>query len=367
MAMHGYTLEVEQAYEQALGLFQGDEAVSQLYPVLRGLASYYQYRADFVKTEQVGRELMRLAEAQEDSSMRIDGHLVLGAVLAFGRDLHGGIDHLDAAIALIESGGFTGRRFRQGNDPRVACYTTAAFIEWLLGRPDSALARAEQGLSTAHRLGHPYSLAYARFHLGFLHLWRREPASARDRAVGVLEVADEHDLPIWRAIGRCLLGAALTGLGRPDEGLAEIDAGIAMYQGLQTPPVFWPLLLFVRAGAFLAGNRPSEGIGRIDEAIGMMTAGGSLTMLPEFYVLKGRLLAALSDRDAGAACFVQALELGRELDARSPQLRAAMGLSRLATGDAEREAARDQLRSILATFTEGFETPDLVEARELAV
>ena len=259
-----------------------------------------------------------------------------------------------------------GRRFRQGNDPRVACYTTAAFFEWLLGFPDTGLRHSERAHATALRLAHPYSLAYARFHLGLLHLWRREPGLARDRAVDVLEVAETHGFPIWQATGRALLGAAMTELGRHDEGVAEISAGIAQYQGLQTPPVFWPLLLAAKAGALLVAGRAGEGLEVIDTAIGMMAAGRGLTLLPEFYVSRGRLLAALSDGEAALDSFTKALEQARDLDERLPQLRAAMGIRRLATTGPRIAAASDQLRSILAGFSEGFEMADLVEARQLS-
>ena len=77
----------------------------------------------------------------------------------------------------------------------------------------------------------------------FLHLWRRAPETVHDRAVRLLQVADDHDLQIWKALGRCLLGAANMGIGTPEVGLAQIREGLELYRGLKTPPVFWPLLL----------------------------------------------------------------------------------------------------------------------------
>jgi hypothetical protein len=40
----------------------------------------------------------------------------------------------------------------------------------------------------------------------------------QDGARRVLQVADEHDLKFGRALGRCLLGEANTGSGRPEDG-----------------------------------------------------------------------------------------------------------------------------------------------------
>jgi predicted ATPase len=237
----------------------------------------------------------------------------------------------------------------------------------MLGFPDRALERANRAVALATELEHPFTLAYALFHTGFLHLWRREPELMRDRAVGLLDVADEHDLQIWSALGTFLLGAAKTGLGRIEEGLTEIREGIGLYQGLRTPPVFWPLLLFVRAGACARSGRPAEGLGLIDEAIEIAGQGSGLTLLPEFYLLKGDLLLVLPEAngDGAESWFLRAFDVADGLDARMPQLRAAIGLchSQRQRGDAENGSER--LSAIYASFTEGFATRDLIEAGDL--
>jgi predicted ATPase len=367
MAIHGYTQEVEDAYARALELFEDERQLPQLFPVLRGLASFYNYRAEFDKGAQVGREILQLADAQDDPSMRVDGHLVLGSSLALRHDLHGGLEHLDKAIALFETQSHPSRRFRLGNNPGVASFTTSALTLWLLGFPDRALERTSRAVALAVELEHPFTLAYALFHSGFLHLWRREPELVRDRAVGVLDVADEHDLVIWRALGTCLLGAAKTRLGRSEEGLTEISEGLAMYQGLRSPPVFWPLLLFVQAGACGRAGEPAEGLGLINEAIEIVEEGSGLTLIPEFYLLRGQLLLALPDASGmGAeAWLLRAFEVARELDAKMPQLRAAIELCRSQLERGDGEDGSGVLSATYAKFTEGFATPDLIDAAEL--
>jgi class 3 adenylate cyclase len=367
MAINGYTQEVQEAYGRALELFEGERELPQLFPVLRGLASFYNYTAEFDKGAQVGREILRLADVQDDPSMRVDGHLVLGSSLALQHDLRGGLEHLDRAIGWFEGQGDRSRRFRLGNNPGVACFTTSALTLWMLGFPDRALERANRAVTLATELEHPFTLAYALFHTGFLHLWRREPELVRTRAVGVLDVADEHDLQIWRALGTCLLGAAKTGLGRSEEGLTEIGEGIALYQGLRTPPVFWPLILFVRAGACARSGRPAEGLGLIEEAIEIAGEGSGLTLLPEFYSLKGNLMAALPEANGSDAedWFLRAFNVAQELGARMPQLRAAIGLCHSQREGDDAQRASELLSAVYATFTEGFTIPDLIDAGHL--
>jgi predicted ATPase/class 3 adenylate cyclase len=365
MTIHGYTEEVEDAYGRALEVFEGQREIPQLLPVFRGLANYYTYRGELEKGAQVGRQILLLAEAQGDPSMQVEGHLVLGSNLALQRDLRGGLEHLDKAIARFESTGFRSGRFRLGSHPGVASFTVSALTLWMLGFPDRGMERANRAVTLAADVDHPFTLAHALFHSGFLHLWRREPETVHDRAVRLLQVADDHDLQIWTALGRCLLGAANMGIGAPDVGLAQIRDGLDLYRGLRTPPVFWPLLLYVQAGAYASAARPADGLDMIEEAIEI--AGPELTLLPEFYVLKGELLLAVPDASGPAAepWFQRGFDLAEGLGARMLQLRAAIRLGRLWRDQGRAVEMSRLLQTIYETFTEGFDTADLREASDL--
>ena len=69
--------------------------------------------------------------------------------------------------------------------------------------------------------------------------------------------------------------------------------------------------------------------------------------------------------EAGEACFVEALAVARRQEARSFELRAATSLARLWQRTGRRIEARDLLAPIHDWFTEGFDTPDLRDARVL--
>jgi predicted ATPase/class 3 adenylate cyclase len=357
--LHGLTDEVEEEYRRALELFEGELEIPQLFPVLRGLSSLHGYRAEFDKALPLAYELLRLADAQSDQTTRVDAHLLVGAGLAFTNDLEGGIEHLENAIRCFESQRHGSHRLQLGPNPGIASYTSAALVLWLRGNPDRATERANRAVALATDLRHPYTMGYALYHTAFLHLLRQEPELVRDRAVGVVDVADEYELPIWRALGSVLLGAAKTDMGHFEEGLADIRAGMDQYQGLRTPPVFWPLLLYVRARASARARRPGEGLDFIDQAIEI--SGGAGTLPPLFFSMKGELLLAMAERGDGAEWFRRGFDQAAELGARMPQLRAAAGLYRAQPTERNREL----LRGIHATFTEGFSTRDLTDAAAL--
>jgi hypothetical protein len=159
--------------------------------------------------------------------------------------------------------------------------------------PDRGLQRADEAIAVATGLEHPISLAYGLFHAGYLHLWRREPDLLRHRAEDLLRLVTKHDFPIWRALGTCLLGAAATVMGQVEDGLAKVRQGIDLYQGLRTPPVFWPMLRALEAGAYPQVGRVEDGLAMVDEALEIAGRGSGMTMLPEFQLLKGDLLLDL--------------------------------------------------------------------------
>ena len=147
-----------------------------------------------------------------------------------------------------------------------------------------------------------------------------------------------------------------------------------MYQRLKTPPAFWALVLFLYAGACGRSGRPDEGLGLLEEAAGLIAetlkhAGevSGTTLLPEFHLLKGNLLLFLDDANGGDAepWLLGAFEAARELDARLPQLRAAIALCRAQARRGDAEHGRGLLSTTYATFTEGFRTADLIDAQAL--
>jgi predicted ATPase/class 3 adenylate cyclase len=370
MATKGFTPEVEAAFASAVELFEGGADVRQQYSVLRGLASLYLFRAQLDESARLGREILALGEREGDPSMLIDGHLLVGITLMSFDDLHGGLDHFDRAISLFPAQRTRPRSARVGNDPRISCLTTSGLTLWLLGYPDRAAERANAGLALAAELDHPFTSAYARFHAGLLRLWLRDAESALDLAVGLLELAEEHELRIWAATGSCLLGAAQVDLGRFDEGLANVRNGIDLYGELRSPPIFWPFLLFVDARASAHAGRPAEGLRPIEAAIEILSPGTGASMLPELHLIKGDLLAALapdeaSGRSSAEAWYRLAFDRAGELGARMAQLRAATRLARHRQADGEPEAGARILAPVYETFTEGFETADLLEARDL--
>jgi hypothetical protein len=111
------------------------------------------------------------------------------------------------------------------------------------------------------------------------------------------------------------------------------------------------------------------GLAAVEAQLGPHVACGQ-SYQPELHRLKGELLLERDGPvavDAVLTCFQQSLQLGREMGALAWELRAAMSLVRLRmrqgeTHAAELAEARQLLCDLYASFTEGFDFPDLRDA-----
>ena len=213
MATKGFTPEVEAAFAGAVELFERGTDVGQQYSVLRGLASLYMFRAQLDESARLGQRILELGEREGDPGMLIDGHLLVGTMLMSFDDLHAGLDHLDRAIALFPAQRSRPRTARVGNDPRISCLTTS-------GHHPVAAGLSGSRRRTGGRCAGPRCRARAPVHLGVRPLPCRprsacgdgSPEIALDLAVGLRDLAEEHEFRIWIAVGGVLLGC---GAGRP--------------------------------------------------------------------------------------------------------------------------------------------------------
>src|SRR5262249_23996806 len=114
-------------------------------------------------------------------------------------------------------------------------------------------------------------------------------------------------------------------------------------------------------------GEPEAGLAVLTEALTLVDKTGECWYEPELYRLKGALLLQQnSDNQADAeSCFHHALDLARNQQAKSFELRTAISLARLWQQQGKRQETHDLLAPVYNSFTEGFETADLQDAKAL--
>lgn len=367
LASRGYTEEVERAYARALELCESAGEIPEIFPVLRGLALFYVLRSENEKGARIGERILELAERLDDTDMRVEGHLVVAENIGGLNQVHEGLEHLEQALALFDPKRQRVRRLGLGSNPGVVSLILSALYSWMIGFPERAREHAGQAIALAQKLEHPFSRCYALFHFGLLNWWLGNAQVAEKSARALTELAAEHDFQIWGAVASCLRGAALVGTGEFDRGLAMIEPGMAEYRSLKTPPIFWPLLLYIQAEAYGTAGRPAEGLPLISQALEIGMTVPNKTFAPEILGLRGELLLALDPDNAAEVepLLIDAVNIAQEVKTPMYELRAALRLSRLWQQQGKTEQARDVLSSAYAKMTEGFEMRDLAAARAL--
>ena len=124
---------------------------------------------------------------------------------------------------------------------------------------------------------------------------------------------------------------------------------------------------FVRAlaeGQAKAGA-PHTALATLAEAMGRVEASGERHWEAEILRLRGEVALELGDSAAGGQSLQNAIAVARRQEGRSWELRATVSLCRLWQRQGRIDEARQTLERIYGWFTEGFDTPDLMEAREL--
>jgi hypothetical protein len=236
-------------------------------------------------------------------------------------------------------------------------------VHWLLGYPERSALRYEAAFARARSLGHPFSLCQP---LGAGLFFGRTTQEVAAWADELMAIAAEHGFPMWRAIAlvaRMWAGVetSVHDAGSPAlrHGLDAIDeAGVGVVR-------VWAMARLVETLMRLAEFVEADKL--LAEARAFMNRHRLLVHASELPCLQGELLLRrVGGHDAAAEiCFRDALAAAQAQCARSLELRAATRLARLWVERGERRQAHDLLAPIYSWFTEGLDTADLVEARDL--
>jgi class 3 adenylate cyclase/predicted ATPase len=357
--------EVEATYTRARALCQQLGDTPQLFSVLLGLRRLYFFRGELRTADELGEQLLRLAERLDDAGHLVRAHMMLAEGLLYLGEFVRARMHAEEGIALYDPQQHRAQAFRYGNDPGVCCRAFAALALWVLGYPGQALQRSEEALAWAQELAHPFSLGVALNQAAYVHQFRREGALTQARAEATIALATEQGFALWLALGPIVRGWALAEQGQAADGLVQLRQGLAAWKAIEAHPRSYGLVLL--ASVYGKVGQPEEGLRVLTEAQTAAQATGERFWEAELSRLEGELLLAPSAENHAAveACFQQALAVARRQQAKSLELRAAMSLAHLWQQQGKRTAAHALLAPIYDWFTEGFDTADLQEAKVL--
>ena len=360
--------EIASTYARARQLAQRTDRSVELFQALWGSWMAAFSGGDLQRAAALVEELHRLAQQLSDDDLIFQAHHAGWPTLLSQGDLLGAQRSLEAGIPLYRKDVHRHHAvIYGGHDPGVCGRGLAAMTFALLGRLDRALFEANESLTLARGLAHRPSLAHAYWLANEAHYLRRDGASVRTLAADQLAFASEHGTPLAIAIAMMFEGWGLIADGSASEGLDLTRRGLDQWR--RTGSKFQaPYRVARAADALLIAGEAEEAIVVLDEALEFSRQTGESWYNAEIDRLRAGAMIAAS-RGGGAAeaesHYLRALAEARTRHARLIEIRTARDLARLWFRQGRRDEAVGLLAPVFASFTEGFDTPDLVSAKAL--
>jgi predicted ATPase len=365
-ATQGYAAPaVEEAYLQARAYCEQAGDTVQLFIVLHGLWLVYLVRGEIHTATRQGDDCLRLAQQHQAPALLLEAHRMAGTSHFFLGDLDRAWTHLAEGIALYEVQQHNALLARYGQDPGLVCLVYGAWLLWLQGYADQALARLHAALTLAQQCQHPWCMAFAHTFAVLLHQCRRDLAAMSISLEVCLPLAQQQGFPLLAAMGLIFQGWVQAESGHGVEGIAQIRQGLAAYQATGAE-LSRPYFLGLLAQAYGRHGQIDTALETLDEALGLVDTTGEQVYGAELYWLKGEMLCHMAGQAlAPETCFLQTLEVSHRQGAKAWELRAALSLSRLWQRQGQRAEARTLLAGVSGWFTEGLDVPELREAKTL--
>jgi predicted ATPase len=361
--------DVEQTYVRARDLCLRAQDTAALFPVLYGLWNVCLLRCEFPRCKDLAAQMFALAQDRPEPVLLLQGYNVMQQPLLHAGDFAAARRLQEQGLALYDSHEHQTLTAVYGEDPGVGCLAYGAVTLWCLGYPDQALQSVQAARRLADELSNPFDAARALYFGALTHLCRREVTPTLEVAKALMALCSEHGFALLLHGGMILHGWGLANQGRAPEGIAQLRQGLAGWQATGAVS-HRPYHLGLLAESLAREGHVREGLTTLAQAVGLCTDSGERFLEAELHRLLGELSllgaeAGSSGWGAADACFRQALDVARAQQAKSLELRAAMSLGRFYQRQGRQAEARSLLTETYGWFREGFDLPDLKEAKAL--
>ncbi|HEY6403206.1 MAG TPA: hypothetical protein VI479_17430, partial [Blastocatellia bacterium] len=366
----GWAVEdVERFYERARELSVEITDTAGLLEALWGLIGVNYVRADFRKTQSIARDVLAIAKKQRDTLYSVLysvlGHMELGGLAFSLGEPDFAAKHFQRAEDLYNPSQSRLHVECFGADLGLFSRSWASHFLWQQGYPDQARAKAEETMTIAGELAHPFTQSITLAYTAMLNQFRRDVEEVGRLAEATIAHSTRHGFSYYLAWAEALRGWSRAARGDREGGLAEIRGCVEALQ--KTAGARLPYYRALLAEACGWAGRIDEALSALADAFADIRKTEERWWEAELHRLRGEMLRSedMNRIDKAEDCFRTAMEVARGQQAKSMELRAALSLGRLWRDAGKRTQARRLLAEVHGWFTEGFETPDLRDARSL--
>ncbi len=362
-AVEGYaSSQGAAAYHRALELGEGQKDIKSNFPALWGLWAGASSHSNWAHSLRLAKRLVQIVKNGKDPVSRQQGYFAMGNVEFWRGEFENSRRCLERAV----------HEYRSDQHPELIsgygenCFATSgSYLSWtlcLLGLPRQAMQIGERALDEARRTGHPFSLGYALTFHTVLHRILRQPRNTLTFAEQTIDLALEHNLPLWEVGATLKKGWAQVVTGDL-QGLDLMQWSVERVSSLMSSIAV--IFFETQADGLYHAGRFREALDTIDRGLEQVERLDDHHAEAELYRLKGGCLLELSPGNLQTAedCFRRALQISRRQKALLFELRAAMALADLRARRLKTQEDLSALAHVYNQFSEGLSFPDLVAAQ----
>ena len=358
VAILGYAMpEVGATYQRALELAGTFGEKNHLPFILSGSWVFHIVRGDLETSRGLGQRLLEFAIRNENPAVAAAADFILGSSFYHLGQL--ALSHEHMARTMSTSGRLSHNALAlfAGPDLGVFAQSYLAHLLWHKGYPDQALSAIQEAIASASRIRYPFSLAIALNYAALLYVFRRESKVALEHAREAITICSKQEFAYYQSIAEIVAGWAAAFEDEPPSGLQQLRRGLEMLRstGAELRLPFYHALL---AEACALNGAMGEALANISTGFAFQNKNREMWSSSDLHRTHGDLLRQSGNDAQAIRSYQRSIEAAKQAGSPMFQLRGQLRLANL-TGELA------GLQELFETFVEGFDTPDLKQARPL--
>jgi class 3 adenylate cyclase/predicted ATPase len=319
--------------------------------------------------EQLKRALNQIATLPTTPDLRreeIKLQVAFANALALTGNFVDAKEHYDRALAIYDPAEHHPITTLSGRDVGVTLLSFRSSCLGLLGYSSASRNDGARAVKNAREIGHVTTLMYALYFAGYSHIYCGDYAAANVQVDELIALADERGAQYWKALGTAMQGCLFALTGKASDAVRSITSGMTSLRSTGAS-LYEPVHLSHLAMAYAELADPDGARRCIEDAMEKIERSNEKWCEAEMHRIAGEIaLKSFAPHMAKAEKhFERALEVARQQQVKSWELRAAMSLARLWRDQGKVQQAHELLAPVYGWFTEGFDTRDLKEAKAL--
>jgi adenylate cyclase len=356
---------VAETYARAAKLGQGTQQIDTVFRVLFGLCMNAFVGGNLGSATVIVKQLFDTTERSGSSLHRLESYHAAWSTATWQGATRNAIDYFEEGIPIYERAQHQQECISlHGHDTGVCGWALATINLWLFGYPERALAQSNNAYELSLEVNHPFSQSFGLFAPSILGLLAGNVSQLEQWTDEFLNYSFKNNYNFFMTLSGITHGGYLARKGHFQKAIQQmVKATEVMHKARTYSPR--PLLVSTFMEVYRMAGQIDEGIQLFHKESEEHPIAGERMMEPEIRRLHGELLLAKKDSQQAEQEFQLALKIARQQEAKSLELRAGMSLARLWQSQLKTREAHQMLSEIYNWFTEGFDTPDLREAKIL--